>query len=242
MKTVNQVLMTTDYNMFKNLNGNRNVNPLHLNRVKKSISEKYISVPIVVNDKYEIIDGQHRFESAKELEKPVYFIKIGGLELPDIHRLNSNLKNWQADDYLDGYCMLGYPEYIKYKEFKDKYKFGHSETKSLLSGTLRFGDRTQTDAFKDGTFKVRDLKTAEQNAEKLLMVSNYYDGYKRKAFIKAMLLLFNHDDYNHAEFLKKLEYQRMKLVDCTNYEQYLTLIEDIYNYNRAKENKVFFRF
>ena len=32
MKTVNQVLMTTDYNMFKNLNGNRNVNPLHLNR------------------------------------------------------------------------------------------------------------------------------------------------------------------------------------------------------------------
>ena len=57
METVNQVFMTNDYDMFKTITGNRNVNPLHLNRLKKSISEKYISVPIVVNDKYEIINA-----------------------------------------------------------------------------------------------------------------------------------------------------------------------------------------
>ena len=242
MKKVNQVYQTNDYKLFKTINGNRNINPLHLNRLKKSIDEKYISVPIVVNDRYEIIDGQHRYESARDLNKPIYFIKIGGLQLPDIHRLNSNLKNWQADDYLDGYCMLGYPEYIKYREFKDKYKFGHSETKSLLSGTLRFGDRGQTDAFKDGTFKIGDYKKAEQDAQKLIAIGEYYDGYKRKSFIKAMMLLFANKKYQHQEFLKKLKYQSRKMVDCTNHEQYLDLINEIYNYNRPKEEKIFFRY
>ena len=70
MKTINQVMMTNDYNMFKNIEGNRNINKIHLKRLKQSIQEKHIMVPIIVNGKYEIIDGQHRFQSAKDLSKP----------------------------------------------------------------------------------------------------------------------------------------------------------------------------
>lgn len=35
MKTVNQVNQTNDYTMFKTLQGNRNVNKLHIERLKK---------------------------------------------------------------------------------------------------------------------------------------------------------------------------------------------------------------
>lgn len=241
MKTINQVMMTTDYSIFKNVTGNRNINKIHLKRLKASIEEKHIMVPIIVNQRYEIIDGQHRFQSAKDLRKPVYFIKINGLELPDIHRLNNNLKNWQADDYLAGYCELGLEDYLIYRDFKEKYGFGHDETKTFLSGTLS-SDGNQVDHFRNGTFKVRDLKTAEKNAEKIIMIGQYYDGYRRRAFVKAMLQLFSNKDYNHAEFLNKLSYQSRSLVDCINFKQYLTLIEEIYNYKRCKDNKINFRF
>lgn len=241
MESINQVYKTNDYNMFKTIAGNRNVNQLHLKRLKQSMNEKYISVPIIVNEKYQIIDGQHRFASAQELKKPIYFIKVKGLELPDIHRLNTNLKNWQADDYLDGYCQLGYKDYLTYRDFKLKYKFGHDETKALLAGTLS-SDGSQVNNFKDGTFEISDLHQAEVNAEKLLMIGNYYDGYKRRAFVRAMLEVFSNPKYNHSSFLKKLAFQSSTLVDCTNAKQYLTLIEDIYNFKRPIKERVNLRF
>lgn len=237
MKTINQVMMTNDYNMFKLINGNRDINKAHLKRLKESIQQRYITVPIIINERHQIIDGQHRFQSAKELEKPVYYIKVKGLDLKDVQRLNTNTKNWTADSYMDGYCRLGYEDYITYRNFKQKYGFGHNETYSLLSNLTRGGGYGMQ-KFHDGTFKVNNLNLATEHAEKIMMVSQYYDGYKRRAFVYAMLDLFNNPDYNHAEFLNKLSFQSVKLQDCTTSEQYLFLIEDIYNYKRNKQQKV----
>lgn len=239
MESINQVFKTNDYDLFGPIDGNRNVNLLHLRRLTESIAEKYITVPIIVNERYQIIDGQHRYEAAKVLDKPVYFIKVKGLQLPDVHRLNTNLKNWSADDYLDGYCMLGNSDYIKYKLFKEEYGFGHDEVKALLSNTIA-SDGIQNRHFKEGTFKIRNYDLACRNAEKILMVREYYDGYKRRSFVRAMLELFQHSDYNHAEFLQKLSFQSVKLQDCTNNRQYIILIEEIYNYKRSKKDKVRF--
>lgn len=240
MKQVNQVMMTNDYNMFKTIEGNREVNKLHLRRLKDSIQEKYITVPIIINEKNQIIDGQHRFTSAKELNKPVYYIRVNGLGLKDVHRLNTNTKNWTADAYLDGYCRLGKQDYIIYRDFKNKYGFGHNETNALLSGKSRMGG-TKNQAFKDGNFKIVNLDNATTNAEKICMVGKYYEGYKRRAFVYAMLDLFENPKYNHAEFLNKLSFQSRSLVDCTDVQQYLILIEEIYNYKRNKQQKVYFR-
>lgn len=232
--------MTNDYDMFQTIEGNREVNKLHVKRLKDSISEKYITVPIIVNEKNQIIDGQHRFQSAKELEKPVYYIKVNGLGLKDVHRLNTNTKNWTADAYLDGYCRLGFQDYIMYREFKNKYGFGHNETNAILSNKQRMGG-SKNQAFKDGVFHIVDYNQAVKNAEKITMVKQYYDGYRRRAFVYAMLDLFQNPNYNHAEFLNKLSFQSRSLVDCTDVQQYLTLIEEIYNYKRNKQNRVYFR-
>jgi hypothetical protein len=240
MKQVNQVMMTNDYDMFETIDGNREVNKIHLRRLKESIKEKYITVPIIVNEYNQIIDGQHRFQSAKELEMPVYYIKVNGLGLKDVHRLNTNTKNWTADAYLDGYCKLGKEDYIMYRNFKQKYGFGHNETNAILTARSRMGGN-QNQAFKDGTFKIINYHQAVTNAEKICMISKFYDGYKRRAFVYAMLDLFENPQYNHAEFLNKLSFQSVKLVDCTDVQQYLILIEEIYNFKRNKQTKVYFR-
>lgn len=239
MKTVNQVLLTNDYSKFSYISGNRDVNDMHIKRLKESMQEKYIGVPIIVNEHHQIIDGQHRFQSARELNKPIYYIKVGGLKLPDVHRLNTNTKNWTCDSFLDGYCKLGKEEYLLYREFKERFGFGHNETQTLLTSKSRMGGSTNQ-KFKDGTFVIDDYHGAVIRAEKINMCSKYYEGYKRRSFVYAMLDLFERDNYSHAEFLNKLSFQSVKLQDCTTVDQYLILIEEIYNYKRSKSNKVRF--
>ena len=237
MRTVNQVKMTNDYGLFTFIDGNRDININQLSRLSESIDEDYIPVPIIVNEKKQIIDGQHRYEVVKTLKKPVYYIEIEGLKLPEVHRLNNNTKNWTATEYMNGYAKLGYPDYIQYKEFKRLYNFGHNETMALLQNT---SSRSNTfKDFREGLFVIKSYKEAVRNAEKILIVKQYYDGYKRRSFVFAMMQLFNNDEYNHAEFLHKLSFQSVKLVDCTNVKQYISLIEDIYNYHRKDKIRLY---
>jgi len=237
MKTINQVIKTNDYSMFKIIDGNRSINKLHLRRLKKSIEEKYITVPIIVNQKFQIIDGQHRFTAAKELGMPINYIKVNGLDLSDVHRLNTNSKNWTADSYMEGYCKLGIEEYMMYRDFKNRYGFGHNETNALLTNRTSASGH-HIEAFNQGTFAVVDYGLAIRNADKITQVAQHYDGYKRRGFIYAMLQAFTNPKYNHSEFLKKLSFQKDKLYDCSKAEQYLELIQKIYNFKRSDDSKI----
>lgn len=78
VKYSNQVHTTTDYFLFKTIEGNRNKNLMHINRLKKSMADNYLFTVIVVNENYEIIDGQHRFDVIKELKLPLHYIMCCG--------------------------------------------------------------------------------------------------------------------------------------------------------------------
>ena len=90
----NTVYKTTEYGLFTKMLGNRDLRNYHVNNLKQSISEKQIEAPILVNELYQVINGQHRLESCKKLNLPVYYIVIPGLTLEDVQRLHANSKNW----------------------------------------------------------------------------------------------------------------------------------------------------
>ena len=69
-----QIHWTTDYDIFKQLLGNREINYNHVRRLIKSMQEEYLIVPIQVNEKMEVIDGQHRIAACKELGFPIYYM------------------------------------------------------------------------------------------------------------------------------------------------------------------------
>ena len=231
VKYSNQVHTTTDYFLFKPIEGNRNKNLLHINRLKKSISENYLFTVIIVNEKYEIIDGQHRFEVIQELGLPLNYVICKGYGLEEVHVLNQNSKTWNADDYLDGYCRLGYENYIKYAEFKNKYGLGHFECMMILSETNI--DRGKV--FYTGDFKITNYENACVTAEKIKIIGKYYSGYKRRAFVYAILDLLKNKNFDFFEFIQKLKVQPTAMVDCTSTEKYLALIEEIYNYRRREK-------
>ena len=49
------------------------------------MKKKYLVSPILVNEKMEVIDGQHRLQAQKELNLPTYYIKNKGYDLLHKH-------------------------------------------------------------------------------------------------------------------------------------------------------------
>lgn len=257
MKTVNKVKCTNDYTIFKTLEGNRTVNKLHVKRLINSFEKKYLISPIIVNEQMQIIDGQHRFEAAKELSLPIYFIIVKGYGLNEVQMLNQNTKNWTKLDYLNAYCDLNYPEYIKFRDFMNKFPdFGISACETILtdrpSGSYKtkkseeLVDETNKSgqymirAFQEGNLKISDYNKAVKNAEKIMMIKPYYNGFNRAIFVRAMIGIFKLEYYNHEQFISKLKLNQTALVHCPSVTRYKLLIEDIYNYR--SRNKVSLRF
>jgi hypothetical protein len=237
LQRINDVFETTEYSAFKTLDGNRNLNPANLARLKKSMQEELLQVPIIVNEKMEIIDGQHRFESCKDLGLPLCFIIVKGYELPQVHKLNAIARNWSLHDYLNSYADLGLNDYMLAKKFLLKYKIPMNTALQLLSGeavSSGGGCRSSVESFKGGTFKVKDYLKASILATKIVAVGDFYDGNKRQCFMSAIVFISRNPAFNFNKFLKKLAIQRTALVHCATHKQYIMLIEDIYNY-RSRE-------
>jgi hypothetical protein len=233
------IYSTNNYSLFKSIDGNRVLNELHLKRLKKSIEKNYLFTVITVNESYEIIDGQHRFEAAKELKMPINYIVCPGYGLNEVHILNQNSKTWSAEDYLTGYCDLGYKDYLNFKRFKDKYHFGFNETMAMLAGTITSGGE-QNMQFKKGEYKVTHWQQANEYANRIWQLKNLYDGFLRRSFIYAMLELFDNSEFDFNEFLHKLTLVPRALTHCADRKHYIELIEEIYNYHRR--NKINLRY
>jgi len=227
-----QVHTTKDYSLFKSIDGNRNLNLLHLNRLRKSMSEKYLYTILMVNDKYEIIDGQHRFEVIKELGLPLHYIICEKYGLPEVHILNATQKTWNADDYLEGYCKLGNPDYIKYKIFKNKYDFQHNICMAMLGDYSSVAGSNNIFQFHNGQFKIKNWQKAIDMADKIMLIEPFYEGFKRRSFVYALITLFKKPQFEFTEFIQKLRLQPTALINCVDTDQYITLIEEIYNYRR----------
>ena len=228
---VNSVYRTNDYSLFSKLDGNRNVNKAHLIRLKKSIKEESLCVPIIVNEKYQIIDGQHRFSCWENLMLPVYYIVVEGYGLKQVQRINANTSNWKLIDYAESYCDLGNKNYCKYVLFKAKYNLGDYESISMLQGD--YGSGKNFERFRNGSFQVNRWKMACNDAEQIVRVAEFYDGYKRRGFVFALLKFFSNDNFDFNRMFKKIKKYPNKLVDCTNTEQYMIMLEKLYNYNQS---------
>ena len=241
-RTIGQVFQTSDYSLFSYVDGNRNIKIPHLKRLQYSIQKKQIPVPIIIDNNYNIYDGQHRFEACKNLNLPIYYIIVPELGLNDIQTLNANMKNWTTDDYCDSYCKLGtHPEYYKYRDYKERFKFGHNETLVLLNGSSKseHESRGLWQDFRDGNFKVINYAESIEFAKKILMTEPYYDGCRRRSFVFALLHCFKQKQYDHKIFMKKLKFQSAKLFDQTTVQNYLILIEKIYNYKNKHKARLF---
>ena len=252
----NVVYSTSNLEIFKTISGNRVPNLQHVRRLVASIKEYGMKCnPILVNENMEVIDGQHRLLASKECNSKIYFIVLKGYGLQEVHTLNLNQKNWTKSDFMNGYADMGISSYVTLRNFcKKNADFNLSDCISLCSNITSSSSKgisqkfapsskdkgKQLEVFEEGTWVARDVNLAQTNADKIRLIKPYYNGYNRSTFVGTMLTLLTNKSFDFNEFMHKLRLQPTALVDCSNREQYKTLIEDIYNYR--SRNKVNLRY
>ena len=192
------IYQTKDYSKFKSLMGNRILNPRNIKKIKLAIEKKQLVCPICVNEKYEIIDGQHRFEVCKDLNIPLHYYVAKGYGLNEVQILNDNQSNWTAKDYLDSYCERQFPEYLKMREFLSKFKgIGMSNAIMILQnkvngqyvnkGNCSKKEDYKINIFNNGTFVCTDIHKSYKVANSLFALEGKIEFFKKRTFVIAFM-------------------------------------------------------
>lgn len=144
-KIIGYIRTTDEYDKFKILNSNRRASDKHIQQMMQSIEgAKIIGNPVLVNEKFEIIDGQHRFYARKELGLPIIYISEDGLDIETVKKLNENSKNWSLFDFIDSKGKEGNEDYQR------MVKFSENEKRAMSLVILMFSQYcTQTPGSKD---------------------------------------------------------------------------------------------
>jgi len=234
-----QIKHTEDYSLFTRIKGNRGLNKSHIGRLVQAISQNAKSIkytPIVVNERNQVIDGQHRLEASKFLNLPVYYIQEPGLGLSDVQGLNSMSKAWTPMDFARSYAEIGKIDYKIYIEFKKKYKLNHD----ILRTYLGLENPVTATMFKQGSMKVEDETRSHDLCSKLLEVGEFYPRYNIRSFAVAFKRAWDNKDYDHKHFMGRLAQSKVGIQDCALPEDYLRNMEKIYNYHSRMERIRFF--
>lgn len=246
---VTDIKKTHDYGKFIIMGENRNVNLLHIKRLVQSFNEKQLICPIIVNEKYEVIDGQHRLKACIETGMPVYYFVIPGYGITEVQKLNTNQKNWTKLDYLDMYCAEGLTPYLQFKKFMTDFpQFGiqaseriimdlHSAKQQTFAGV-----KTVSKYFEEGNLVITNMGKSYSVAKQISDFAPYYKGYNRGSFVSAVLGLLKSKVYSHKEMIKKLESAPISIADCATVQAFRNNLEQIYNYKCRVEDKVSFTY
>lgn len=131
----NNAYRTDDYNKFKRLDGNRAVQAVRVKKVIDSIKANgYIYSPIIVNERWEVIDGQARLEAFKNLGLTVDYIQEKGLTVKDCVALNLYQTKWNLYDFINSFAELGNVSYQYLQNLVKRYPMFPVDTVTAVCG------------------------------------------------------------------------------------------------------------
>lgn len=230
---------TKDYSIFKKNAANRDMVESNVLKIMNSIKQRNLLEfrPILVNEKMEIIDGQHRLEACKRLGIEVCYIIQSGASDKDMYLLNENQRSWSTSDYLNYFCAQEKEEYIKLRSFMKKTNLKVRDAMTLLTGKPGGKDYYY---FKKGEYK-HPVHLEEFSITKLDNFKIFCDFIRiktvgNKNYLNASGLLasfcsfLNIKEVNFQVFMKKLEIRLDLFRPCTKVTDYLNLFKLIYNY------------
>ncbi len=221
---------TSNHGMFLSIEGNRTLNESHIKNLIDSIRVKNLleQNPIIVNHKYEVIDGQHRLEATTRLGIPVFYVIVAEEgSLDTIHQLNTNVRRWTQQDYLDSYITKGLKDYQMLKDFMKHYQLNFTTAVTLLSNRTKTKD--VLDDFRNGKFQIESLERADEEAKNLVALKPYCEDniWNQRDFVGAIRRVWAR--INPDIFLERVTKRDEKLRKRISVKAYLRDFEDTFN-------------
>lgn len=226
-----QIKQTSDYNQFKYLPANRTILKFKVQQLITSIEKKPYLValrPVLVNERMEVVDGQHRLQACQALELPVYYIVSKGLTLQDAQVLNTVQTPWKFRDYAISYSALGNRHYLLFNEFVSKYNLSPSSMLPYLTGS---GAARLHRDFQLGKFEIPNAKLSEQRLDMLSDFADITPHWNSAPFSRAFFSVLKIDNYDHNRMLKG--YKELGARTQTTRFEYLRDLESGYNFGRS---------
>lgn len=238
-KIIGNVNETYEYEKFKLILGNRNVSSVK--KILKSIDNVgQLRIPIIVNEKYEIIDGQHRYQAWKERNLPIYYTICEGYGIKECIAMNTTSENWKSEDYINCYAEYGYFDYIALRAFENRYSGKLSKMVIRMAAAGNYG-KSNADAIKNGTFK---LAMHESEVEKELEFLSMFDIPKTlrgNAQLIYYILRFCYEceEVDNAKLYKQWQECGSQVQGITDIKSAAEAVEKIYNYRCSKKCYVY---
>ena len=242
VKTV--IKTTTDYERFKPwLPANRDIDNAHVDHLMGLIQEDGQKVPIIVNEKDQVIEGQHRLLACEKLHQPVAYMVCDKASIKDTRKMNNSQKSWKFNDYLKSYSHhthYNHLEYTKIVTFIDDYSLNNTVSLTLLCPSDYVRGRRR---FKEGDFQVENLKQAQEQAETLLKIKAFAPDLVR--IVKFCIALFKASEkikgFKMSTAIRQIEKNRVLFATCNNQESWLetlTKSNGVYNKGLNKTLKI----
>lgn len=235
-------LQTKNYDLFQKHPSNTPINETIVQKLIDSITQRNMLMlkPILVNEKMQVLDGQHRLEAAKQLNQPVYYIVDKSAQDMDMALLNANQRTWKLSDYHNFFLTQGAPEYRKLDEFVKQHKMNLQEymkldnygRKSVNSNDFRHGKFVMpNDEEQKGKLKIWNF------AKELI----YFIGKRRSDitqvlksvnFQRALISFLKRDDISLDEVRSKMEMKIDIIGARSGMGGYYQMFLEIYNFRR----------
>lgn len=244
-----RVYVTTDYSIFSRIKGNRVINGNKVNKMVRDINHGInflADFPILtnpVNQKLDVVDGQHRLEAAKKTKKPVYYIiRKQIVELDKVARLNSIQEKWKPNDFIECYVEKGIKDYKTLSEFHEEYNLPLSVSLNLLyygvTGKDKGAPEDLQNLFHRGEFKVKHLKQAREIAQACQQFESF-GGWNSRPFVLAISKILEADVCDFDELVEKFNSDPKQMDKHQNVKACLVNLEQIYNKGYHKRRNIF---
>ena len=164
-----RILTTTDYSQFVFLRSNRAIDENHVYRLVKLIkTDGHQKEPVIVNERLEVISGQHRIRACEKLGMRVTYIIVPGLTIKDAREMNNSQKPWSFKDHLRCYGHSSHYNHQPYKQvdslLEEYPSLSNAVALVLLSPKTYVGSYNK---FKLGNFAVENYEFARKQASYL---------------------------------------------------------------------------
>jgi hypothetical protein len=245
---MSQIQKTTDYQIFKKMDGNRHLELYHLKKLSAAIQkDNQLNVhPIIVNKDFYVIDGQHRLEVAKSLGLEIFYIQSD--TVTDLHVIDGNVnqKSFEVENYIDYFAIKERnPVYI---ELKGMLKSTGLKPKSLLTLILGVVSPNILGFLKTGKFQFPDKEDPKKIMDFYFDFIAYVKDKRLKPismftnhnFTRSLRWLYNTTGFEAAIFFKKLDLRWFDLKPQRTAEDWYSLLINIYNFknhNRIEANE-----